>query len=675
MVALLREHPSVKVTVNLVPSLLVQLEAFAREDARDRHLQIGLKPAADLSADERTFCVTEFFHAHRGRMIEPHPRYRELAALRDEGDAPDLQTRAARFTVEDIRDLQVWQKLVWIDHEYWESDARVRALVAKGRGYSEQDKVILRAVELEILRAVVPEYAAAAARGQVELSTSPFYHPILPLLCDSDVHLRAHPGASRPRRPFRHPADAADQLARAVRYHQERFGAPPRGLWPSEGSVSDAMVPLVAAAGLQWMASDEGILARTCGWQMTRDGHGHLDAPEQLYQPFRIGTEQGGSVACGFRDRRLSDLIGFTYASWPAAHAADDFVARLVEGGRRYAHRTGGGEATVFVVLDGENAWETYEGQGRPFLRALYERLETHPELRTVTMSEACASPSETLQSIFPGSWINEDFYIWIGHPDDHRAWDQLGAAREVLEHDAGIVTTEQWLRAREELLIAEGSDWFWWYGDDHSSAHDQAFDTLFRRHVRNVYTALGRPVPEELFTTNISTGERSLVDAPEGPLTPTLDGEVTSFFEWLGAGEVDLRVTAGAMHEATNGAQVQRLLFGHDRHTLYVRVDTGTPITELLRRGLRLEIVFQSPVEGAVSARWDPTTGRVDAEFVSEPPGLAREGIRTAAGRILEVAIPFDALGAGSGALVAFMLRAPGQSWEKARPAMVRVP
>src|SRR5690349_12425407 len=204
MVDLLRAHPTVKVTFNLVPSLLVQLEAFAREEARDRHLELGLRHADQLSAEERTFCVAEFFHAHRGRMIDPHPRYRELLALRDQGDGADMSVRATRFSVDDIRDLQVWHKLVWIDADYLDRDTRVAMLLRRGRGFSEDDKRTLREVELEILRRVIPEYSAAAARGQVELSTSPFYHPILPLLCDSDIHLRAHPHSARPRAPFRH---------------------------------------------------------------------------------------------------------------------------------------------------------------------------------------------------------------------------------------------------------------------------------------------------------------------------------------------------------------------------------------------------------------------------------------------------------------------------------------
>ena len=433
MVALMREFPEVRMTFNLVPSLLVQLEAFARDEAQDRHLAIGLKPADALTDDERAFCVENFFHAHKPRMIDPFPRYAELLAKRgNNGKGLSPRAVAAQFSVEDIRDLQVWHKLVWIDALYFERDERIRALVAKDRGYTEEDKALLRSVELEILRAVVPEYREAARRGQVELSTSPFYHPILPLLCDTDVYLRTHPQSRMPRERFRRPEDAFEQLTKAVTLHERLFGRRPDGLWPSEGSVSDDMVPLVARAGFKWMATDEAILSRTIGRAFTRDGAGNVEQPEDLYRAYRVGGS-GLSVACGFRDHTISDLIGFSYASWPPDTAADDFLRRLVEAGARYKGRTGQ-EATVFVILDGENAWEHFEGQGRPFLRALYARLTSQPGIRTVTMSEACAPASEALVSIFPGSWINSDFYIWIGHPDDHRAWSQLADARRALD-------------------------------------------------------------------------------------------------------------------------------------------------------------------------------------------------------------------------------------------------
>ncbi len=663
MVALLREFPTVRATFNLVPSLLVQLEAFARDEARDRHLDLGLKPAEELTEDERAFCIANFFHAQRTRMIDPYPRYAELLARRNAMNASlSAHARAAAFTVQDLRDLQVWHKLAWVDPFYLDADPRVRTLVAKGRHFSEDDKRTLRHVELELLGRVIPEYRDAAARDQVELSTSPFYHPILPLLCDTDVYLRTHPHSRMPRQRFRHPEDATEQLARAVAYHERLFGTPPVGLWPSEGSVSDEMLPLVAEAGFQWLATDEEILARSTGRPLARDSAGRLDEPERLYQPYLLGSGEAGPLSVLFRDHALSDLIGFTYASWAPEAAADDFIQRLLDEGRRAATRGDTADVVIPVILDGENAWEHYEGGGRPFLRALYGRLASHPDIRTVTMSEAATGATSRLPHVHPGSWINGDFYIWIGHPDDHRAWGQLAEARQAYDQATGHVGASERRRALEELLIAEGSDWFWWYGDDHSSEHDLEFDDLFRRHVRNVYRALGLSIPEELFVTNITTKPMRVdVDAPSGFVTPTLDGELTSYFEWIGSGVYDVPQVAGSMHQVSGrGALVSSIRFGFDLESLYVRVDTARPVSDLMAAGLEVSVKFLTPGGLRLSVRrsgealqcglWDRAG---NGRWTLRPAS----GARAAAGSVLEASASFAELGVKAGDPVAFFV------------------
>jgi alpha-amylase/alpha-mannosidase (GH57 family) len=522
---------------------------------------------------------------------------------------------------------------------------------------------VLRDIELEILRRVVPEYREAVLRDQVEVSTSPFYHPILPLLCDTDVYLRTHPQSRMPRERFQYPEDALEQLTRAVTLHERLFGRRPAGVWPSEGSVSDAMVPLVARAGFSWMATDEEILARSLEQGFARDGHGHLDQSDVLYRPYVVGRD-GQTVRCGFRDHALSDLIGFTYASWSPEAAADDFVARLTEAGRRASAKMGGVEPTIFVILDGENAWEYYEGQGRPFLRALYRRLAASRDLRTVTMTEACAGPGHApLPAIFPGSWINGDFYIWIGHADDHRAWGQLAEARRTLASPPSGVSPAALARAREEMLIAEGSDWFWWYGDDHSSDHDREFDELFRRHVQNVYRALGLPIPGELLVSNISTQPPDVqIDPPTGFVTPVIDGEATNYFEWLGAGTVEIEQAAGAMHQVSGGrSRVSLIEFGFDPEHLYVRVSATGAMTEVLADGVALTLNFLAPVGLQVMVR---RSGGVHLlGLLTRGPGNSSAEVRGCDGgaaavrKMVELKVPFSCLGVTAGGQVAFLV------------------
>ena len=588
MVALMREFPGVKLTFNLVPSLLVQLEAFAEDRARDWHLELGMKPAAELTDAERTTALAEFFHAPRGRMIDPYPRYAELLRKRDAGSA---------YGDQDFLDLQVWHKLAWVDPSYLEGDVRVRRLIAKDRGFTEDDKRELRAIELELIRRAIPEYREAAQRGQIELSTSPFYHPILPLLCDTDVYLRTHPSAAVPRPAFRHPEDAMEQLMRARQCHLRLFGHEPVGVWPSEGSVSDAAAELALQAGFTWIATDEAILGRSIGKEFRRDDGGRLEQPDALYRPYRF-RGGNGEIACLFRDHTLSDLIGFVYAGWNPDAAASDFVERLVDSGRRFAAATSGEEAVIPIILDGENAWEHFEGGGRPFLRALYGKLSGHPELKTVTMREAAGRPRRALSSLFPGSWIDGNFFIWIGHADDLRAWRQLREAKHTFTRAADAAAPDAREQAFKELLIAEGSDWFWWYGDDHSSEHDLEFDELFRRHLRNVYQMLGQSIPEELFGTNISTSQVGVMVAnPVGLITPTLDGRATSYFEWLPAGVVDTAVPAGAMTGAERRMPtLHELRFGFDLDQLYLRLDLGTAAPKELADGLKCCITFTAP-------------------------------------------------------------------------------
>jgi hypothetical protein len=408
-----------------------------------------------------------------------------------------------------------------------------------------------------------------------------------------------------------------------------------------------------------WMATDEQILGRTLGVTFTRDGQGRVEQPERLYVPYRVSTG-GASVACVFRDHVLSDLIGFTYSGWSPDAAADDFVGRLVEAGRRYRDCGGRGEPVVTVIVDGENAWEHFEGGGRPFLRALYGRLSGHAELATVTVAEACAAPGAELSTIFPGSWIDANFSIWIGHADDQRGWSQLADAWNVVDRAPG---SDAAAAAREEVLIAEGSDWFWWYGDDHSSAHDLEFDDLFRRHLRNAYRLVGAPAPDELYLRNISTRPAPVVQtSPTGILAPTLDGEETSYFEWLGAGTFEVRAVAGAMHRVDGpAAAIRRIRFGVDQERLFVRVDGDRPFTELLEGGVDLAVTFLTPADlRFVVAR---SAGRVADSFWVRPPGNAGwtpDGLRdavAAAGSVLELALPWAALGLSAGETAAFFV------------------
>jgi alpha-amylase/alpha-mannosidase (GH57 family) len=462
MPALLEEFPDVHQTFNLVPSLVLQLEEYARGDARDSSMELAFKPVDQLSAEDRGFIIERFFPIPTRTMLQPFPRYFELYERRSDA------SRHHAFSDQDICDVQVWWTLAWMDH-----DRRPKDLVEKGRDFSENDKARLRRLVEDTIRQIIPEYRRMQEQGSIEISTSPFYHPILPLLIDSRVEDANVPVA------VNFPYDAREQLARAQTFMRQRFGRTPAGLWPSEGAVSNDAMLLAAALGFRWAATDEGILAKS-GVDLSWDNR------HRLYHPYKRGD-----ITIFFRDRALSDLIGFQYMHAPAAESAADLIRRIKE-------LPDGSH--LLIALDGENPWDYYPNSGRDFLRRAYEGIRNDSALEAVTLSEALdRRQPEKLNWLAPGSWANASFSIWIGHPEDHQAWSWIVRARAALMERKGKVPDSNWDLAYEELLVAEGSDWMWWFGNDFSSDSDAIFDLLFRQHIGNVFQLVGLAEPAEL--------------------------------------------------------------------------------------------------------------------------------------------------------------------------------
>jgi alpha-amylase/alpha-mannosidase (GH57 family) len=471
-----------------------------------------------------------------------------------------------------------------MEETWFEKDSVVSRLADKGKEFTEKDKAALKAKQLELLGLVLPEYRAVAETGQIELSTTPFYHPILPLICDSDIARVANPGTPLPRRAYRHPEDAREQLRRAREYHERVFGAQPLGLWPSEGSVSDQALTIAAEEGFQWFGTDEGVLGRTLNAGFFRDAKGVPANADRLYKPLRV--QLGGKPMTGFfRDHHLSDLIGFVYSRMNGKDAAADLHGRLRELGERVQTSQ---PLTVCLFLDGENAWEYYPGNGREFLREFYGRIQADQDFRALTATEAIAAAGliPTNAGIFPASWINANFDVWIGHSEDVAAWELLWDAREAYGRamDArkqgrdGAPTETALAEALESLLAAEGSDWCWWYGPEHSTANDAEFDALYRKHLTAVYLALGQVAPQELAKPIKRQPEHALQLAPTGFLKIAVDGRDTSYFEWLGAGLYSPERRGGAMHGRT--FYLHELRYGFEEDRFCVRVD---PFLDLL--------------------------------------------------------------------------------------------
>lgn len=619
MARILEEFPHIRQTFNLVPSMIVQVEEYARGEARDPFLDCALKPAEALTLDEQTFILRNFFMANVSRMINRYPRYAELyAAHIAQSHTPDAR---GVFGPREFRDLQVLSQLAWFDEEFLEHDPGVRALVDKARNFTHEDQLFIGRMQRDICSLVIPEYRKLAQSGQIEISTTPFYHPILPLLCDSDIASVSHPYVPLPPR-FCYPEDARLQLEMARDYVKKTFGVAPVGLWPSEGSVSDHVLELASAVGFEWAATDNGVLDRTLRRAAT---------PEVTYRPY-CWSQRDRRLRLIFRDHVLSDLIGFVYSGMGAADAAQDFLNRIHENCRGLL--AAGRDALVPVILDGENAWEYYDRNGRPFFRELYSRIENDPGMEAITVREAFERiPAEPLTHIFPGSWINANFDVWIGAEEDNKSWRLLLDARKALQaaQSGHTVTEDQLARAREEILIAEGSDWNWWYGPEHETANAVEFDQIYREHLANVYRALGIPTPPELSLPILKIWREEPITPPLGPITPRINGVVDSYFEWLGAGIYRVDQRSGSMHGKR--VLVNEVRFGADGSHLYLLVNFAEDTVSLTD----FEIYADMPGENDVPERKLTVRVKSGAAMHTGAPGAS-----AAYKDVLEIAIPW---------------------------------
>ncbi len=572
MVKILGEFPGMHATYNFVPLLAEQIEEYASGNFREPWFELAFAAADVLRPEQKREILQRAFQVNEN-FVQRWPRFAELQSRVAAGGA---EACIAQFDVRDWRDLQLLSQLAWMDEEYIAKDPVVNALSAKGKDYTEADKSALKDKQLELMGAVLPEYRLAAERGQIEISTTPYYHPILPLLCDTDVAKTSNPHTPLPQPPFRYAEDAREHLMRARAFHQRVFGQPPTGLWPSEGSVSDASLEIAMDLGFQWFATDEGVLGRTRNVGFLRDPAGYPENGPDLYTPWRL-ERQGKSAFGFFRDHYISDLVGFVYSRMGAAAAAEDLHRRIrAIGDREPSGRT----ATVSIILDGENAWEYYPNNGREFLREFYRRMQDDPEIHPMTASEAMAANADApvMTSIFPASWINANFDVWIGHREDVRAWDLLRNAREAYARVAARAGTNgkkpapNLERAFEAVLAAEGSDWNWWYGPEHGSANDREFDELYRKHLTEIYSALGEPAPDALAQPIKRPPEHGRREAPETHLQVTVDGRESSYFEWLGSGLYVTDPRSGTMHGRRR--VLGELRFGFSDTHFFLRVD-----------------------------------------------------------------------------------------------------
>ena len=690
MVAILGNYPGMKFTVNLTPVLLMQLreiiEGYDRWRERggkympgaDKWIRLTLTPPARLTDDEKAYILRNFFRMPRETMLNTYPRFKELASMKLGDSDEQIAATLERYTDQDFRDLQAWFNLAEFDPDFREGEVKlpngvrvgVGHLIKKERGFTEVDKREIIDTQFEIMKAVIQVHRKFQEKGQIEVITTPFYHPILPLIYDSQLARVAMPGVPLPEPGYRWPEDAARHLELAQDSYRKHFGRTATGLWPSEGSVAEDIVPLVVDAGFQWMASDEEVL------EASLKGRSFTDRDK--YSAW-WAEKDGKRVAVLFRDRAISDAIGFNYSRMDGVDAANDLVRRLHDIHKSFATKPG--TYVVPIFLDGENAWEHYPRDGKDFFHSMYDQLSRASWIVPVTVADFLKNhpPEETIDVLWPGSWIAHNFATWIGEPEENEGWSLLAQTRSALEDyrsgpDADPKAVE---KAFSEMYAAEGSDWFWWYGKDQSSGNDESFDGAFRSLLRNVYAAIGRAAPDKLWTPIVMPAAATPERRVRGLFTPDIDGDASPG-EWAKAGL--LKDEEGGAMQRGAGDAIREFSYGFDKENLYLKIDLGV----VPEPDSHLRIYFSLPgkAEANVFARPGSATGEKlsfgfgagsEAAFpvVGPPSGTvgfskalggnrwdrAQDVGRFGVGDVLEVAIPFSAFEASSLEAVRFIL------------------
>ncbi len=557
MAAMLRDYPDVKATFNLTPVLLRQLEELAT-GTKDIYWTLTEVPAADLSDEQRQFVLDRFFDVNP-RVIARFPRYEELAGMRD---------NPSRWGDDDVTDLQVLFNLAWTDPRFL-AEAPLAALVEKGSGFTEEDKQIVLEEHLRIIREVIPVHTELWESGQIEVTTTPLAHPILPLIADTSLASAGDPAAKLPANRFQEIPDARAHVVRGLDEAERLLGKRPTGMWPGEGAVAQLVMSIFGGEGVEWVATGEDVLGATLGTgAFERSSDGTVLEPEILYRIYQAQNNRNPNVAMFFRDVRLSDQVGFEYSGMSAGAAVSDFMARLRN--TKDALDTAGvtGPKVVSVILDGENAWENYDNDGIDFLEELYSALSNADWVRTVTPGElldAFPEAPEPLPTVFPAAWFSPNFATWIGEAEEAAGWEYLYRARQDYRkaEQSGTIDEATLAAAFETMLFAEGSDWFWWYGSDQDSGDDGYFDSAFRELLGQMYDALGEERPPYVSVPIIPDAPVAAVHGQSELVSITVDNDVATA-DW----------NSGTRVDTPDHSLVSSVWAALDTENLYVRID-----------------------------------------------------------------------------------------------------
>ena len=559
MVTILDGFKNIKLNFNLVPVLLDALVDYGENGLHDIHSRLTVTDVKDLSADDKEFILNNFFDANYKTMIFPIEEYNKLYQRRISN--PDCGINL--FDNQEYSDLMALFNLVWFDPTYRTKNPVLKKLFKKGKGYTLDDRRKIIDIQREIIRKIIPAYKKYLEKGKIEITTSPYYHPILPILLDIKG-IKKSSGDDLPQ-DLKMSLDAKIQTQTALDRIEELFGKRPRGVWPSEHCISPKVMDMLKELGVEWTISDEGILSNSINFEFVRDFKGYVEDPYHLLKSY----EYKNGVKILFRDSIIPSLISFEYPNHDAELAANDLYDRIKVAQSKLLSSPDS-EHIITIAMDGENCWENYPQDGQTFLKTLYKLIEDDKSLETVLISEYLDREKnhKPLNKIYSGSWINRNFKLWIDEPLKNLAWTYLKRVRDDFSNFVKANPLHEGIEsARKELFICEGSDWFWWYGEPNDSGRDNIFDYLFREHLKNIYSYLELEPPRYLDIPLISAITKPS-RYPKGEITPELTGLDFKDDTWLNAGCID--IPDGPVLQESKF--FDKICFGYDKDNLYLR-------------------------------------------------------------------------------------------------------
>lgn len=559
MVLILEKFPKIKLNFNLVPVLLDSLIDYGENDLHDIHSRLTVTDVEDLTADDKEFIINNFFDANFHSMILPSDEYNRLYQKYQLNQENDIN----KFSNQEYSDLMALFNLAWFDPIYKNMYPELKKLIKKGKGYTTEDRIKIIDIQRDIIRKIIPTYKKFSDEGKIEITTSPYYHPILPILLD----IKGIKKSSETDLPsnLKMELDAKMQTEMALDRMEDIFGKRPRGIWPSEHCINSKELNLFKELGVDWTISDEGILSNSINFEFVRDFRGYLEDPYHLLKSYKY-KDDGVNII--FRDSVIPNLIGFEYPSHPAEGAANDLYDRIKVAQSKLLSSPDENHL-ITIAMDGENCWENYTSDGSTFLSTIYSLIENDPSLETVLISDYLDKDTQKpLNKISSGSWVNRNFKLWIDEPLKNLAWIYLKQVRDDFSNYVKQNPLNPNIEAaRRELFICEGSDWFWWYGEPNDSGRDNIFDYIFREHLKNIYLYLGLEVPQYLDTPLLSAITKPS-RYPKGEFTPVMDGKEKDDDNWLNAGCI--KIPDGPVLKEDKF--YDKICFGYDKDNLYLR-------------------------------------------------------------------------------------------------------